>query len=80
VSIITSSAERRAAVEFARAEAMRPKIVGGALQKIGQDPEVAKAMFDVLEVENLIKGDSRVTFLPENNETLAQLLAALPGR
>lgn len=80
VSIITSSAERRAAVEFARAEAMRPKIVGGALQKIGQDPEVAKAMFDVLEVENLLKGDSRITFLPENNETLAQLLAALPGR
>ncbi len=80
VSIITNSAERRAAVEFARAEAMRPQIVGGALQKIGQDPEVARAMFDVLEMENLINGQARVTFLPENNEMLAQLLAALPGR
>ncbi|MEI8310143.1 MAG: SPFH domain-containing protein, partial [Verrucomicrobiota bacterium] len=40
VSIITSTAERQAAVEFAKAAAMRPAIVGGALQQIGQDPNV----------------------------------------
>ena len=37
VSIITNSAERRAAVEFAKAHAMRPQIVGAALQKIGAE-------------------------------------------
>src|SRR5215211_5609198 len=40
VSIITSSAERQAAIEFARARAMRPSIVGAALQEIAADPEV----------------------------------------
>ena len=76
VSIITNSAERRAAVEFARANAMRPHIVGAALQKIGQDPEVAAAMFDILETEKMLGGDGRVTFLPRGNELLAQMLVA----
>lgn len=76
VSIITNSAQRRAAVEFARANAMRPRIVGEALQKIGQDPEVSQAMFDVLETERLLGGDGQVTFLPGGNGLLTQLLAA----
>jgi regulator of protease activity HflC (stomatin/prohibitin superfamily) len=76
VSIITNSAERRAAVEFARANAMRPRIVGAALQKIGQDPEVSRAMFDILETERLLNGDGHITFLPQGNELLAQLLAS----
>jgi hypothetical protein len=46
VRIITSTAERQAAVEFAKAEAMRPRIVGAALQEIAREPEIAKAMFD----------------------------------
>src|SRR5204862_1670180 len=49
VSIIRSTAERQAAIEFARAAAMRPQIVGAALQKISQDREIASALFEVLE-------------------------------
>jgi len=56
VSIITSTAERQAAIEFAKAAAMRPQIVGAALEKISQDPEIAKAMFEILETEKLSKG------------------------
>src|SRR5437588_2885368 len=37
VSIITSTAERQAAIEFAKAAAMRPHIVGEALQEISKD-------------------------------------------
>ncbi len=37
VSIITSTAERQAAVEFAKAAAIRPQIVGEALQQISED-------------------------------------------
>ena len=33
VSIITSTAERQAAIEFAKAAAMRPHIVGEALER-----------------------------------------------
>lgn len=76
VSIITSTAERRAAVEFAKANAMRPQIVGDALNKISQDPDVAKALFDILETENIIESEARVTLLAEGNGLLNQLLAA----
>ena len=75
VSIITSTAEREAAIEFAKAKAMRPKIVGEALAVISADPEVAKAVFDVLEVERLIEGKVKVTLMPERSDLLAQLTA-----
>ena len=75
VSIITSTAEREAAIEFAKAKAMRPKIVGEALRIIGADPEVTKAVFDVLEVENLLEGKVRVTLLPQQSDLLAQMSA-----
>lgn len=76
VSIITSSAERQAAVEFARARAMRPQIVGAALKKIADDPEVAQAMFEILETQRLVEGNSQITLLPEKAELLSQFLAA----
>jgi regulator of protease activity HflC (stomatin/prohibitin superfamily) len=76
VSIITNTAERRAAVEFAKANAIRPRIVGEALQKIGQDPEVAQTMFEILETERMIASPSQVTFLPKGHELLSQMLAS----
>lgn len=76
VSIITSTAERQAAVEFARAQAMRPQIVGAALQEISKDPEVAAAMFEVLETQRLLESQAQVTILPPKSELLAQLMAA----
>jgi regulator of protease activity HflC (stomatin/prohibitin superfamily) len=76
VSIITSTAERQAAVEFARAQAMRPLIVGSALQEIAQDPEVSAAMFEILETQRLADGETRITLVPQGGEILPQLLAA----
>ena len=76
VSIITSTAERQAAVEFAKAAALRPKIVGEALQQISNDPEILTAMFEILEMQSIIEGQARVTFVPENRELLSQLLVA----
>ncbi len=79
VSIITSTAEREAAIEFAKAKAMRPKIVGDALKIISADPQVAKAVFDVLEVENLLDGRVKVTLIPEQSDLLAQIAAITGG-
>jgi regulator of protease activity HflC (stomatin/prohibitin superfamily) len=76
VSIITSTAERQAAVEFAKAAAMRPRIVGEALQRISADPEILAAMFEILEMQNIIAGEARVIFVPEKADLLPQLLAA----
>ena len=76
VSIITSTADRQAAVEFARAQAMRPLIVGEALQEISSDPEVMQAMFEILENERLTSGEAQITLVPEKSELLPQLLAS----
>jgi len=76
VSIITSTAERTAAVEFAKAGAIRPQLVGETLQKLSQDPETANALFTILETQNLLNGQARITLLPKNSGVLAPLLAA----
>lgn len=75
VSIIASSAEREAAIEFAKAATMRPHIVGQALDEISRDAEVSAALFDVLETQKMIESGARLTFLPEGGE--GRLLGAL---
>lgn len=75
VSIIASSAEREAAIEFAKAATMRPHIVGQALEEIARDPEVSAALFDVLENQRMIESGARLTFLPEGAD--GRLLGAL---
>jgi regulator of protease activity HflC (stomatin/prohibitin superfamily) len=76
VSIISSTAEKQAAIEFAKAAAMRPHIVGAALEKISQDPEIARAMFEILETENLIGGHADITLMPPKSQLLPEILAA----
>jgi len=78
VSIIKSSADRQAAIEFARAAGQRPLIVGQALQRIAQDPEIMTAVFDLLEVQRLVESNAQVTLLPagERSGLLVPLLAA----
>jgi regulator of protease activity HflC (stomatin/prohibitin superfamily) len=80
VSIITSTAERQAAIEFAKAAAMRPRIVGAGLQEIARDPEIARAMFDILETQKLLEGEADITLVPRGNELLKQLAAVDDSR
>ena len=75
VSIITSTAERQAAVEFAKAAAVRPQIVGETLHEISKRPEVAQALFDVLEAQKMIASGATLTILPAKSDLLGQLLA-----
>ena len=79
VSIITSTAERQAAIEFAKAAAMRPHIVGAGLQEIARDPDIARAMFDILEAQKILEGEADITLVPKGNELLKQLAATAPG-
>jgi regulator of protease activity HflC (stomatin/prohibitin superfamily) len=73
VSIITSTAQRQAAVEFAKATALRPKIVGAALQQVARDPEVMEAMFEMLETQRLLDGPGKITLVPPGLGMLAPL-------
>ncbi|MBS1766646.1 MAG: SPFH/Band 7/PHB domain protein [Acidobacteria bacterium] len=78
VNIITSTAERQAAVEFAKAGAIRPQIVGAALDEISKDGEVSQAMFSVLETQRVLAGKASLTLVPEGRALLGDLLAAAP--
>lgn len=80
VSIITSTAERQAAIEFAKAAAMRPQIVGDALQRISQDADIARAMFQILETQRLLDSKAEITIVPQGSGMIADLLATgVPG-
>lgn len=78
VSIITSTAERQAAIEFAKAQAIRPQILGKSLQEISADQSVADALFNILEMQNIAESGAKVTFVPSGKELLPELLAATP--
>lgn len=77
VSIITSTAERSAAIEFAKAGAIRPKIVGAALQEISRDRQVAGAVFDILEAQRIMEGEARIVILPGSSKMLPELLSVI---
>jgi regulator of protease activity HflC (stomatin/prohibitin superfamily) len=77
VSIITSTAERQAAVEFAKAAAMRPRIVGEALNQVAADPEVEAATFEILETQKIIESKPRITLIPGKGGILPELLASI---
>lgn len=77
VALIKSTAEKEAASEFARAAAMRPFLVGKALQEIGQDKEILEAVFEILETQNMLAGEVDLTLIPggAKAELLGSLLA-----
>lgn len=81
VSIIASTAERQAAIEFARASAIRPAVVGATLQKISQDPKVEQALFELLEIQRIQEAGMPITIVPANsNPMLSSFMAAFPPK
>lgn len=85
VSVITSSAEREASIEFGKASAIRPNTLGTALKDIAREPAVSSAVFEILETQKLLAGEARITLLPPGHTVLTDLLASqgrltrLPG-
>jgi len=78
VSVITSSAEREAAVEFAKAAAIRPNTLGAAFREISRDPEVADTLFEILEAQRMLGSNAQLVLLPAgpHGRMLANLMAA----
>jgi regulator of protease activity HflC (stomatin/prohibitin superfamily) len=77
VDIIHSAAEKEAAVEFARAEAVRPKLVGEALSEISRDPQVLATLMEILETQRIVESKAELTLVPGGNGSLLpQLLAS----
>src|SRR5438552_8968951 len=78
VSIIASSAEREAAVEFAKAAAIRPATLGQAFHEIASDPVVSESLFEILETQRILSSNARLLLLPGGvpGRMLANLIAA----
>ena len=77
VSIITSTAERQAAIEFGKAAAVRPAIVGDAMAEISRDAEVADSMFELMETKRIVSGEANLTLLrAPQSVLLTDLLAS----
>ena len=76
VSIIRSTAEKLAAVEFGKAAAVRPAIVGEAMSEICRDPDIAETMFDILETQRMIDGESDLTLIRKGEQTILTDLMA----
>ncbi len=76
VDVIKSAADKEAAQEFARAQAMRPQIVGETLAAIAATPDVTRALLELLEIERLRKAKGKLILVPERAPLIADLLAA----
>ena len=78
VNLITSAADRQAAIEFGKASALRPFLVGTALQAIAQDKQIIEALFDILETQKILESDGTMTMIPPGgrNDLMTQYLAA----
>ena len=46
---------------------------------IARDPEIAHAMFDILEAQKLLEGQAEITLVPRGNDLIKQLVAVEPG-
>jgi regulator of protease activity HflC (stomatin/prohibitin superfamily) len=76
VNIIRSTADREAAIELAKASAMRPRIVGSAIAQIARRADVCRALFDILEIQQLTWAEGLVVqVIPKGADVLAQMSA-----
>jgi regulator of protease activity HflC (stomatin/prohibitin superfamily) len=78
VSVITSSAEREAAVELAKAAVIRPATLRQVFQEVASVPAVGEALFQILETQRIIASGARLMLLPAgpHGRVLSTLLAA----
>jgi regulator of protease activity HflC (stomatin/prohibitin superfamily) len=81
VSVITSSAEREASVEFAKAAAIRPNTLKLALSGIAREPVVTNALFEIMETQKLLESQAALTLFAAgpHYRALSNLLAAESG-
>jgi hypothetical protein len=73
VHVITNTAQRTASIEFAKAAAVRPEIVGKALAEVAQDSEVNKAMFEILEAQKMLEGHADILLVPKDQKLVTLL-------
>jgi len=72
VNVIRSTADREAAVEFAKAATTRPRIVGAALGEIAKDQAISGVLFELLETQRLLQAEGlEVNIVPSGTQLIA---------
>ena len=61
VAIIHSEADKKASQRLGQAQAVRPQVVGQALAEIQKHPEVADALFRLLDLQATLKSPGKIT-------------------
>ena len=49
--------------------------MGEALQKISQEPDIARAMFEILETEKILESKGEIVMIPRRSGLLGDLVA-----
>ena len=70
VALIQSSAEMRAAQRLGEAQAVRPLVIGKVLSELRADPEVAEALFRLLEIQATIRSPGKILITPTGRSDL----------
>ena len=61
VAIIHSEADKKASQRLGQAQAVRPQVIGQALAEIQKVPEVASALFALLDIQSTLKSPGKIT-------------------
>lgn len=70
VALIHSDADKKASQRLGEAQAVRPKIVGDALAQIRKQPEVAQALFRLLDVQATLRSTGKIVIAPPGGNGL----------
>jgi regulator of protease activity HflC (stomatin/prohibitin superfamily) len=76
VHLIMNKSQQVASIEFAKAAALRPQMIGKALGEVSSDPEVSKALFDFLETQKISDNPGELILVPRGSDTLKALIAS----
>ena len=60
VAIIHSEADKKASQRLGQAQAVRPEVVGRALAEIRREPEVAEALFGLLDIQATLRSPGKI--------------------
>jgi regulator of protease activity HflC (stomatin/prohibitin superfamily) len=70
VALIHSAADMKAAQRLGEAQAVRPLVVGKTLSEIQQTPEVAEALFRLLDLQATLKSSGKTIITPSGGAGL----------
>lgn len=70
VAIIHSEADKKASQRLGQAQAVRPQVVGAALAEVQRQPEVANALFKLLDIQATLKSPGKVVLAQDGGTGL----------